>query len=242
MRIDGHRGILESYADWGEWTGEVYMDGEGKLYYVRYLPAIRKRGWTSYDPQTRKEHVVPCDDSLYGFLAMPIAVDEQGQAYAVMGMHIVCLDKKGSPLWQEHIDNIIIDEEKSIIYTSSFTTSDSTAEVVVRESADGGEFRRELTLALPPHLVEPGERWQLIYTDSEGKYYIYGGETPQKDGTLVVYSSLGALEDVPTPVPDVHLRENRLQAASTWSIDSQGNVYLPLLGSTGLHIIELSHI
>jgi len=242
-RIDPLNGTLEPYADWGEWSGEVYMDGKGKIYYVRYLPESGKRCWVSYDPYMQKENVVPCDEGLYSFLAGPIGVDTEGRGYAAMGMQIACIDKGGSLLWQEHIDNIVVDERKGTIYTSTFTVSDSTAEIHVQEWADSNGLKRETKLAVPPHVFVGHEGvWRLMHMDLEGRYYVYGGETPREEGMQVVYSALGVPEGETVPTPDIHLREYRLQAARTWSVDLEGNVYLPLLGPTNFHIIKLSHL
>src|SRR5579859_571643 len=70
--INPDNGDLMPYADWGTWTGEVFMDGKGRIHYVRYLPESRQRAWTVYDPQTRQEYQTPCDERLYGLLAMPL--------------------------------------------------------------------------------------------------------------------------------------------------------------------------
>jgi len=240
-RIDPLNGKFNPYADWGDWTGEVYVDGKGTLHYVRYLPKERKQSWTSYDPRMQKEHLNLCDENL-STLSIPIAADSQGRGYAVMGMDITCISSKCSLLWQEHIDNIVVDEAKNSMYSSVCTLTDSHAEIHIQKRATSGESRGDIRLTIPPHLIKTSGTWRLIYTDTEERYYVYGGETSTQYGTLVVYSSSRNIEDIVNPAPDVHLREYRLQPPRTWSVDLEGNMYLPLLGSTSFHFIKLSHI
>ena len=107
-RIQTDDGNLIPYANWGHWIGEVFMDGYGVIYYVRYLPKKNRRAWTRYDPSTNKEKSIIYDEEFYGLMAMPVAVDNKGRGYCVCGMSMGCL-ARGSLAWYQVIDNIVID-------------------------------------------------------------------------------------------------------------------------------------
>ncbi|HBE17919.1 MAG TPA: hypothetical protein DDW51_09955 [Cyanobacteria bacterium UBA11367] len=240
VRINSENGSLEPYGEWGEWTGEVFMDGKGKIYYVRYLPEKQTRCWTKYDPSLKKETLVNCDRNLYGVLAAPIGVDGQERGYGVSGMSISRIDNK-SLTWQEKIDNIVLSDGDSTIYTSHFHRLDSGGEINVQHWENNGLLTKEIKLSIPANILPEGrEIGRLAYLDSEGNYYIYAGETSREDGTLIVYSPEGVIKEQEKPAPDIHLQEYRLQGSRYWGVDLEGNIYLPLLGEKGFHVIKMN--
>jgi hypothetical protein len=237
-RIDPANGELTTYADWGEYTGEVFMDGKAQIYYVRFVPKIGTRCWCGYDPASRLETITSCDRALYALLAMPIATDNQGQGYAVAGGCISCIGRDGSLQWQEHLENLVIDPKIDAILISTY--SDGTVNVRIWEKADG--LKQELKLALPSALAQEIGDWELAHVDAAGKYFLYGGEIAEKDGTQLVYSPLGELEGQMTPAPEMHRNEYRLQAGRTWAVDLQGGIYLPVLGPRSFHVVRMVHV
>ncbi len=239
-RINSENGSLEPYADWGEWTGEVFMDGKSKIYYVSYRPQRKTRCWTNYDPTLKKETLVNCDRNLYGLLAIPIGVDNQGRGYAVSGMSIGAIGNN-SLVWHKKIDNIVLQEDKSTIYTSNFNALNNGGEIDVYQWENNSQSTKEIKLKIPKNVMQQGRGGgRLVYLDAEGNYYVYAGETPTVDGTLIVYSPEGVIKEQQKPAPDIHLMEYRLQRGRSWGVDLEGNIYLPLLGSTGLHVIKLN--
>ncbi|HBL14035.1 MAG TPA: hypothetical protein DD379_22110 [Cyanobacteria bacterium UBA11162] len=240
VQINAENGSLETYADLREWTGEVFMDGKGKIYYVRYLPEKQTRCWTNYDPTLKKETLVNCDRNLYGLLDTPIGVDRQERGYAANGMSISRIGNDLSIL-QPNIDNIVLVEGKNTIYTSNFNALENGGEINIHEWKSNSISTREIKLKIPENVIPQGrEVGRLTYLDLEGNYYIYAGETPTADGTLIVYSPEGIIKDQQKPAPDIHLHEYRLQGSRSWGVDLEGNIYLPLLGPTGLHVIKIN--
>jgi hypothetical protein len=245
QRVDPLNGDLQPYADWGDWTGEVFMDGGGRIFFVRYLDKSGKRAWVSYDPRTLKETAIPCTDDVYPHLASPIAVDDAGRCYAVFGKSIACIGGRGAPVWQARIDNAVYDEKAGLVYTSAYDFDGSRGEIQIEAFADGGDARAEIRLRLPSQLTA-GSRgrgnWRLIGLDPDQRYQVYGEEPGSQRGKILLYSASGDLEaESPVP-PELHLTENSLQPARSWVVDPSGNLYLPLLGTTGFHVVKVTHL
>ncbi len=240
VRINPENGSLDPYADLREWTGEVFMDGKGKIYYVRYLPEKQTHCWTNYDPSLEKETLVNCDRNLYELLDTPIGVDGKGRGYAVNGMSIGRIDNDSST-WQKKIDNIVLSDGESTIYTSHFNRLDNGGEIDIQCWKNNRKSTKEIKLSIPSNILpERREFGRLAYLDSEGNYYIYAGETSRDDGTLIVYSPEGVIKNQQKPAPDIHLQEYRLQGSRSWGVDLEGNIYLPLLGAKGFHVIKMN--
>lgn len=240
LKIDSERGSLNPYADWGKFIGEVFMDGSSNIYYVRYVPETQKRCWFYYNPAVQKEIAIPCNQNLYELLAIPIAVDEQGRGYAVNGMNITRISQ-GMLSWQEQIDNIILQPEKNAFYISYFNSGDTVNHINIKQWEKEGQLSKEIKLVLPDNLISKRSGTpRLTHVDSEGNYYVYAGETTKENGKLLIYSPEGVMRSYQNPAPDIHLIEYRLQPGRSWAVDLQGNIYLPLLGATGFHLIKMT--
>ena len=130
--------------------------------------------------------------------------------------------------------------EESSIYISRFQQSDSRGEIIVNQLDVDGKRGNSITLKLPQDLtLKEGNTFSFIYFDKAKNYCVYGQDTDTQSDTLLIYSPNGELIDRIMPAPSTHIKEYRLQGASSWKVDLDGNVYLPTLGPTGLHIIQM---
>ena len=236
-RIDGESGRLNVYADLGEWRGDVFMDSVGKLYFVRYVPALQGRQWISYDPLTSQEKVTTGADGLTASLALPVAVDDRGRAYTTSGMSLMRMSVTGSLNWRIRIDSVVVDQAAATLYVSRHE-KDAGQVWIQRWGADG--LDQELPLTLPAAMrAAKGGAYRLAYLE-HGDFVIHGGETGAQLGSLLVYSSAGEFKRTMSPAPETHRQEFNLQAPGTWAVDLQGDIFLPVLGPTHLHIVKLS--
>jgi hypothetical protein len=238
VRIDPDSATFEPYADWGQWTGEVFMDGGGVLYFVRYVAEAKSRGWARYDPRTRKEALVLCAPEVYPLLALPVGVDDCGRAYAVSGMCLGCI-ADGFHSWSLRFDNLLRGGPKHSLYASRLRRAGERGQVMLtRWDAEGSEQGLPV-VDIPDDLLRGEEScWYLIDVDAAENFYVSSNETQTRESVLLSYSSAGLLTGKTRPAPAVHLRENRLQAARSWAVDLEGAVYLPILGSSGLDIVQ----
>lgn len=236
-RIDPAGGEPEPYADWGDWTGEVFMDGEGRLHYVRYDPGTRRRGWARYDPRTRREELHEGDESVYGLFDIPFGTDARGRCYAAMGTRLTCLSREAVPLWQERLDNLVV--AGGAIYASEGRQSSSGPEVVVRRWDSDGAYTGETILRVPsPPAGEGLANWRLVALDDSGRFHVRGGAAVEE--SALVYSPGGELESTAEASADSAEAESRLQENRTWDVDLAGGVLLPVLGPSAFHLVRLT--
>lgn len=240
-RIESTSGELEFYADLGEWTGEVFMDGDGNLYYVYYDPESRRRGWASFDPRTGNEEVHFGDDSVYGLFDIPFGTDAQGRCYTAMGMRLACLSRHATLLWQQQIDNILMGPDGDSFYISTTRQTDDATTVQVRHLKRDGAFVDEKTLLIPARLAhEKTKVWRLVEVKGDERFHVSGRTTATSETVLLIYSPEGVLEEITQPAPDAHATECQLQGGSSWSVDLHGSVYLPVLGPKGFHLFRIT--
>jgi hypothetical protein len=237
-RLDPASGEPQPYADWGEWTGEVFMDGEGRLYYVRYDPESRRRGWACYDPRTRSEEVYEGDESAYALFDITFGTDARGRCYSAMGMHLACLTREAEPLWQEQIDNVVV-ADGGALYASQSRPAGAGAEVVIKRWEADGAYAGEMVLSVPsPPARESLTRWRLVSLDDAGRFHVRGGAAGEE--AELVYSTRGELEAVTQPAPDSPETEFSLSGSRDWSVDLEGGVYLSVLGPLAFHLLRLT--
>jgi hypothetical protein len=235
-RLDPASGEPQPYADVGDQAGDLFMDGTGKLYYVRYDAERRRKGWARYDPHTQQEEVHWGDDSVYGFFNMPIGIDGQGRCYSAMGPRFTCLTREAEPLWQELIDNVVVTGDA--VYASESHSSGVGAQVVIRQWDRNGTYAGETVLSVPsPPAHEGLTRWRLVSRNDAGRFHVRGGAAPEE--AVLVYSPRGELETIMQPSPHSPATEFRLQGSRTWSVDLNGAVYMPILGPAAFHLVKL---
>jgi hypothetical protein len=237
-RLDPASGEPEPYADWGDWTGEVFMDGEGRLYYIRYDPESRRRGWACYDPRTRSEAVYEGDESAYALFDITFGTDARGRCYSAMGTRLACLTREAEPLWQEQIDNVVV-ADGGALYASESRPAGAGAEVVVRRWEADGAYAGEMVLTVPsPPASESLKRWHLVSLGDGGRLHVRGGAAGEE--AELVYSPRGELEAVTQPAPDSPETEFSLSGSRAWSVDLEGGVYLSVLGPLAFHLLRLT--
>lgn len=104
--VDLATGAMRPYATGGGWSGRAFMDSIGRLSFVRYDPAARKRLWVRLDLNSGVEEVATAEDASYPFLAATIGVDNDGRAYGVAWPEIACIDRSGALAWRLAADAI----------------------------------------------------------------------------------------------------------------------------------------
>jgi outer membrane protein assembly factor BamB len=236
-RIGSSNGYLEPYADWGAYRGDAFMDGNGVVYYVQYLPQTGVRYWVRLDPRAGAVSQVPAGEELADFLARPVGVDDRGHAYGVAGMHMACMAEDGSPAWIFGCEGLVPGPGGEL-WTSVRRSEDGQAVVEVRSWPAGSGPGKPVKLVLPPGV--DGGSWRLLRLDGRG-YVVFGGETPTRSGAVVVFDEQGEAADVIDPAPsDVRLSGYWLQPPASWSIGLDGSVYLPVTGPDGLDVVRLT--
>jgi hypothetical protein len=239
-RIDSVAGTMNRFAVLPREVGDVWMDSLGSLYYVRYLPKEAKRAWIKYLPATAREEITVGEDEAYSFLGSPIGVDAAGRAYATSGRTLGCL-ANGSMSLLRTFDNVVVDEAERIVFESRFHEQGGRGQVVVTAWTERKADERQIVLEVPEDLIRVGgSLWYLLYRDDAGNFQVFGSETDTRRGILISYSADGRLIQQTNPAPDIHLKESQLQAPRSWQIDPQGNVYLPVLDPSGIHVVKLT--
>lgn len=252
-KINPDNGSLEAYKDWEKAQGDIFIDSESKLHYFTYLPERKTHCWAYYDPSSQIERIMPCESSLDSLMTGLIGVDAQENGYFQSRWWLNRITN-GSLSWRGQFSNLIFVEEENLLYTNNFLGSQNEDKLNIQAWDKNGLLAKEISLTIPSNLTSEGNRRQpldnilglgnssvkpsLVYLE-QGKYYVYAGETPTRDGTLLIYSLDGTLEEQQYPAPEMHLQEN-LTEGNDWNVDSAGNIYIPLLGAKNFHLIKVT--
>jgi hypothetical protein len=88
--------------------GRGFMDAAGRLFFVRYDAASRRRLWVRLDPHPagRSEIAAPADDAAFPFLGEVFGVDARGRAYGLAGAEIGCVEPGGALAWRTPVHGL----------------------------------------------------------------------------------------------------------------------------------------
>jgi hypothetical protein len=238
-RIDAAAGRLEPYADWGDYRGEAFMDRNGVVYYVQFLPQTGLRYWVRFDPRAGEVFQVAAGAELTDYLARPAGVDDRGRAYGISGMTMACMGEDGSPAWIFACEGLVPGPAGEL-WTSVSRAEDGRAVVEIRPWAPGSSPGEPKELVIPPGVGTSPGNWRLVDVGDE-RYAVYGGETHDRSGALLVFGSDGQVREVIDPAPpDARLSGYWLQPPTTWSVGLDGSVYLPISGPDRVDVARLT--
>jgi hypothetical protein len=174
------------------------------------------------------------------FYVEPIGIDKWGREYSLSERYILRYEQE-RVTWEERMRNIVLLPEKNGLYISQPTNA--SREIDIRGWEQGGSVQKQIKLVLPENVV-PG--WNgiptLIHIDSQGNYYIHGGETRTEEPTLMIFSPQGVLKSSQKPAPPFHLLRYYIPIINPWAVDLEGNIYLPILGPKSFHVIKITPI
>lgn len=241
LSLSQNSGELNYLYSLPEGKESVFMDGQGQLYYVKYVPELNQRCWVKYDQNTEREVFSACHEQMYGLLAIPVATDDDGRGYGVQGMKMGCLDQNNSIVWEKEIQNVVIDSLRNYIYTSQIDYSDSSRLIQIDRWVNGGSFGEEIKLNIPNDIWQKyqSSSWKLIDVDREGNLYILG-ESPNRKSVIITYNSSGSeVLNINWQPTKLYSQEFRLQGANSWGVDGEGNLYLPVLGKEEFYVLKL---
>jgi hypothetical protein len=238
-RIDPATGRLEPHADWGDYRGEAFMDGKGFVYYVQYLPQTGLRYWVRLDPRAGEVFQVAAGAELTDYLGRPVGVDDRARAYGVSGMGMACMAEDGSPAWIFACEGLVPGPSQEL-WTSISRVEEGGAVVELRPWSPGSGPGEPKELVIPPGVGATPGTWRLVDVD-DGRFSVFGGETHDRPGALLVFGADGEVREVNDPAPpDVRLSGYWLQPPTTWSVALDGSVYLPVSGPDRLEVVRLS--
>lgn len=227
-------GAIRPYAQWGDESGPVFMDPEGGLHTVRYLPETGGRAWVSYDPRDGMETATQVDDLAFAALDQPLGVGPRGEAYGVNGRCLTVLSG-GEVAWTKQLDNLVVDLGEGAVYVSA---QDEPWTVSVERWNAAGDLEDSIRFGIPADLRNRRSAWRLVSVEGDS-YLVLGTRTRTEDEVLLVFSKEGMLIRRETPSSTFHEVEYRLQEPATWAVDQKGIVLLPVLGPAGLSVVTM---
>lgn len=226
-------GSLNRYADWAGQDGPIFMDRRGHLHAVRYLPEARRRAWASYDPDGRHETVAVGSADSYAALANPLGAGPGGEAYAVDGWTLTVLRADGETDWTKRLDSIVVTSDGTLYVSAELPPGMVSVERWTRS----GELHDTIRLRIPAEFLGRNSTWRLVDADDQ-HLTVVGGATSTQEPVIVRYQAGGTLvrhDRAPADLGDI---EQQLQEPSTWVVDNDGMVILPVLGPGGVSIVE----
>jgi hypothetical protein len=238
------QGIGSIYAAWGVPGAKLFMNAQGYLFQtqIQWQTDPPHRDWVSYDPSTQIVSHIVGKDEIYGLLGSPIGVDAEGQAYLQGNWVVSQLLKDGELGWTEEISNIITSSTDGKVFISTYSSEKDelvTSSIVhLRIFSKDGDYIESKDIEILTSSEDGNGGWDLIHVSDNGNLYIFGGADSLHQGKLLIYSPEGKLIKTQSPPPDLLPIQSSLQL--TWSLDSQGRIYLPVLEPNGVRVMCMS--
>jgi len=221
LKIDSKTGKAEEWLSLDTIIPKIFVDDNLDLHYVIFDQQANNRVYVSYDPATGKKETRFAERDSYGLLGFPAALDARGNIYCAEGLTVSCLSAELAVKWRFTVNNVVVNSEG--LFTSHFDQS----LIIYRWQEDGAE-RIDV-----PVDVSGLRLAKLVGVTDSGNFVI---ETHSDKRALWEYKSKTLY-----PLPEnSHISSFQLQAASTWQVDQDGNLYLPVSSAQGLHLIKAS--
>lgn len=232
-RIDFQTGGLEPFAEWGDWTGEVFLAPDGALGFVRWRAAERRCIWCRLDPASGRETQVVMGEEASRLLGAPFGVDAAGRVYALESMGAARIDPKDEIERLTPFEGIALDPAKRRLLSSH----DRGDALEIDTWGPTGRREGRVVLNLPVSGEGVAGPARLLRRDEEGRYLVGRGGAPGSEEQILVFDAAGNLESMAPPPATLSREEYRLQAATTWRVVPAGGVYLPVLGPAAFHLL-----
>lgn len=223
LKIDSKTGKAEEWLSLDSLIPKTFIDDNLDLHYVIFDREANNRVYVSYNPDTGRKEKQYADREAYGPLGFPAALDAHENIYCAEGLTFSCLSAELAVKWVFSVNNIIVNSEG--LLTSHFDKS----LMIYRWQAGAAEMV-EVPLDLSGLRLA-----KLAGVTDSGNFVI---ETHSERKTLWEYNTNSKILDrLPENSP---FNRFQLQAASTWQVDQDGNLYLPVSSTQGLHLINVS--
>lgn len=224
------------YADWGLAGVRMFINEQGVLFQtqMQWQSFPPHRAWVSYNPATKETESIRGKDEIYDLLWNAIGGDVKGRAYLQNHFSLSQLLKNGELSWTEEIGNIVTSVADQKVFISNYVTGKVNLRIFTTE----GDYIKSQEIEIPVSSEDGGAQWNLIHVSKEGNLYIFGGADSLHQGRLLIFSPEGKLIKRQSPPPDLLPIQSSLQL--TWSVDSQGRIYLPVLEPDGVRVMRMS--
>jgi hypothetical protein len=253
FELNKKTGGLKQHYLFHESHERVFMDKTGYLYYVKEIAnSIRRnRYWTQYDPKKNIEIFHSGNDDMYELLGIPIAADDFGRGYGVMGLEMGCINRSNTYDWKEKLENIVIDSSNQFIYISNSILDDNSTTILIDVLGNDGIFIKKIKLNIPNDLSQKYmiKNWKLISVDEKNNFYILGVNPAYLNSKLNTFTyqkillkydiENNKILNIDYEPKQLFKNEFKLQGASSWRVDGKGGVYLPLLGPDSFYIMKI---
>ncbi len=255
FEINKETGSLQSFYTLNESYERVFMDKSGYLYYVKEKAEnnIKTRFWTQYDCQKKIENFSSGNHEMYELLGIPVAVDDYGRGYVIMGFEMGCINKNSSYDWKQKIENILFDTSDTFIYTSKADYENYLTAIQINVFGNKGVFIKSMILKIPNDIsLKYGiNDWKLVAVDQDKLFVL--GTNPlyyDKDLNINLYQKIlitftangDKIKEVDYNPKQLYKNTFRLEGANYWQIDGEGNIYLPVLGSDGFYVFKMKFL
>jgi hypothetical protein len=233
------------------------MDNNGLLYYIKELAdadGLRHNYWIQYNTKNAKEVFSTGNDEIYELLGIPVATDDLGLGYGVMGFEMACINKNNSVEWKEKIENIVVDTINQNLYLCNSKNDNNSNTLIVDIYKKNGVFSEQLELTIPVEVSKKYDigNWSIINIIKGNNLNILGinplyfnrqANKYQYRKILLEYdlsdNKIIAIDENPSLL---YKKGYRIQRANDWQIDRNGNVYIPLLGPQSFYVIKVNFL
>lgn len=198
--------------------------------------------------------IIPVKDT---FLQEILAVDAQERIFAQTSAGIARIATTGRLEWTLDIHGLVRRPQDGTLFLHIGTSaSASTLHFTVERFAASGDNLGWLTLLAPDTTFDAdGGSPRLVHVDANNRYYLYGGESFDRGGTLAVFSPAGELietRSLAQPAPDdsehpfalvdelLYPMESRAATADSYAVDHLGRLYIPVSDPSGFHVVRLT--
>jgi hypothetical protein len=223
VKIDSKTGKAEEWLNLDALIPKTFIDDNLDLHYVIFDQEANNRVYVSYDPDSGKKKTTYAERGAYGLLGFPAGLDGHENLYCAEGLTFSCLSAELAVKWVFSVNNVVVDSEG--LFTSHF----DQGLMIYRWQAGAAEMV-EVPLDLSGLRLA-----KLAGVTDSGDFVI---ETHSERKTLWEYRLKSkTLDRLPDNSP---FHSFQLQAASTWQVDQQGNLYLAVSSVQGLHIIKVA--
>src|SRR5262249_21782186 len=170
-----------------------FMDERGFAYYVAYFPESRLRGLAVFEPAGEHLRTVAFGTDAYGWLTYPLGVDISSNVYGWKDASVARLSPSGRIEVLATINGVAIRYDGVVSSSRLVMGDDHSATVEVEERGPRPSFEgaNRSTLRLPEGLGARSD-WRLIYIDQNGRYYVFGGESPGTAESLSSFFVIGS--------------------------------------------------
>ncbi len=228
LKTNVQTGVTEKWVDINGNGLDLFIDEKLQIDYIGFLPEANSRALIHYNPANGNREVHKARPEYFALLGFPIAMDAYHNVYGASGLSLSCFTEQLSAKWILPVNNIIINKDHLLL--SRYV--DSEKKLYIHNIANNGTISSTISIAIPRPRLRMA---RFVAWLSEDEWIIETIEN-SKELLWVFYTGRKTLTELPE---GKEIPEFRIQAARSWQIDLQGNIYLPVAGSEGFYIIKI---